>query len=297
MSFLDVFFEKYPITIIIKIEGKGVKMILDDDSFFCQTSIVEKTNDCAILRFRHDEMDGISFIRKIMKEKELFESKSNPQCSCTFPFQSTFSTFSHLYNVFHKPFLNYPNTIIKCFVKKYSLSQIKQNYRIIKTIIPSLKFSTFLCSIQCLLYYKTVQASFIKLQILHYLPQISGKNKIFSENLIIDCKNKLFSLVDFASQIQKKRKSIQSIYHIYQNYSFLSKFGSLPKEVPTWDVSFSTIPFLINVDNFEYLSKSQQFEKCSMLTLSNEKNCIFFCMSVDQSLSSIMDNFEINLQF
>ena len=315
ISFLDRFFKKYPIIIVIKIGSPRAKAL--QTKFLNKMKIIEQLNNSVIIEFDHADMDGITVIQHLLfadqgeddstllELKTLYPSRSqkteDTQESCFnyynlvkyAPSFSFISTMNHLKTTYKEPFFKYPNSRIECFSKELSLSKLQELYRGLKDKLSTLKFSTFLCALQCQIFQECTEASFLKLQILHYLPMIEGNNKIFPDNMILSFdKKKEITLFSIAEQIHNKRKSVIKIYNIWKNYAFFTKWGSIPNNIPMFDVSFSSIPFLTDFESFEFLKKSLQFEKCSVLCISNKKDRIFFCVCVDNSLSDIKQFYE-----
>jgi hypothetical protein len=298
MSFLDRFFKKYPIIIGIKIESPRAEAL--QTKFLNKMKIIEQKNNTVIIKFDHADMDGITVIQNLLfadqGEKDAYfishdkKDGVEEQKLCLdyndfikyVPSFSLISTMNHLKTTFKTPFLKYPNSNIECFSIKFSLSKLQKKYQTLKEKIPNIKFSTFLCALQCQIFRECTKASFLKLQILHYLPMIQGNNKIFPDNMILYFDNeKEDTFISIVEQIHKKRRSVMKIYNIWKNYAFFSKWGSIPDKIPMFDISFSSIPFLTDFDSFEFLEKSLQFEKCSVLCISNKKDSIFFCVCVD----------------
>ena len=190
MNFLDRFFKKYPIIILIQVESPRVETL--KTNFLHKMKIIEHTNNSVILQFDHADMDGVTVIQNLLfadeqkknnsialhhhplgdsKQEEGF--KNEQKCCLDFddflkyaPNFSFVSTMNHLRLTFKAPFLQYPNSTLECFSKELSLSKLQELYCKFKEKTPKLKFSTFLCAVQCKIFQECTGASFLKLQIL-----------------------------------------------------------------------------------------------------------------------------------
>lgn len=326
----DRFFEKYEVIVRVEIQSENLHFKIDPKLFDSKIKtwslydtillsnqnftfvdetkkliLVQKgsSDNCFQYEFNHKDMDGINFIQNIVDGfylESILSLKANlfQKCiTCIFPLLCPKMFYNHVRFSFINPFLSNPNQKIQCVRFCYSLHQIKQYYlKIKKEFIQDLKFSTFLCAIPCFLYYKKTNATFMKLQIVHYIPMMKAKNKIFPDNILLNLKslhsskkNKLNSFLFFLKKIHKKRHSSFEIYQIYQYYNAIGKYCKIPSKIIPVDVSFSTIPVPLEYDEFRFVSKSHQFEKCSMLGISNTNDILSLCFSIEENIISMLD--------
>lgn len=299
MSVIDRFFEKHEIIVRVEIISENVNSLSLDENSLIKVSKTGNKN-CIHCEFNHKDMDGVAFIQEILKDFEIPFQASSVNCfSCVVPLCFFSKMFHHAKFSFIKPFLQYPNTKLHCVQKSYMLDFLKDKYKTIqKNHVPDLKFSTFLCSIPCFLYHQETLAKYIKLQIVHYIPMIEGNNKIFPDNILLELKTlstnekNLSSFDNFLKilkEIHAKRKSMLEIYQIYQYYRFFGSCASIPSNIIPVDISFSTISIPLDYENFQFLSKSRQFEKCSMFAISNKKGKLSMCFSIDKTLLQLVE--------
>ena len=327
-SVTDRFFEKYEVIVRVEIQAEKLYFKIDPNLFDSNieelslydtilfsnkhiTSVDETKklitvqkrsyDNCFQYEFNHKDMDGIKFIQNIVEGFDMsgdYPSKASifQKCiTCFYPLFCPKMFYNHVRFSFINPFLFYPNQSIKCVRYCYSLHQIKQYYlKIKKEFITSLKFSTFLCAIPCFLYYKKTNATFLKLQIVHYIPMMKAKNKIFPDNILLNLKslqnkNVKDCFLFFLKKIHKKRHSTFEIYQMYQYYNAIGKYCKIPSKIIPVDVSFSTISVPLEYDEFRFVSKSHQFEKCSMLAISNTKDVLSLCFSMEENMISMLN--------
>lgn len=329
-SVTDRFFEKYEVIVRVEIQTESLHFKIDPslldsnietltlyDAILISnqhdTSVDETKklitvqkgsyDNCFQYEFNHRDMDGVKFIQNIVEgfkmtsHYPLKESICKKIMTCFYPLLCPKMFYNHVRFSFINPFFSYPNKSVHCVRYCYSLHQIKQYYlKIKKEFIQDLKFSTFLCAIPCFLYYKKTNATFLKLQIIHYIPMMKAKNKIFPDNILLNLKslhssekNTLDCFLFFLKKIHKKRHSSFEIYQIYQYYNAIGKYCEIPSKIIPVDVSFSTISVPLEYDEFRFVSKSHQFEKCSMLAISNTKNILSLCFSIEENILSMLN--------
>lgn len=276
MSLTDRFYKNNNLMIKLELQTK----LQDTDLEDC---LVEKREDGTYtITFSHEKKDGMTLLLHFYKGQEI-DLNYHTICSIDVDFFWT-KFFQHLYNLKHRPYFNTPNTELSfknIQIKKSTLYTIYLKYK-------RVKFSSFLCSLQVFNYFKQTQCTYCKLQIIHYLPHIKGINKTFPDVLIVPTRN----FCQILTFIDKNRKSFFEISNIYSKYNFFSNFVSLEKQPPQYfDVTFSNLPFPIQVDNFKIKYKSMQYEKSYLNTLCNDKNEIFFSFVHDSSFDEMLKSF------
>lgn len=277
MSLTDKFYKHNDLIITLKIKTD----LKDDTIDNCDIQKNTETNEY-IITFSHQKKDGMTLILHYHVHNTDF---TDPLCFCSMDIDFLcYKFFNHLHNLRHRPYFNIPNTELSyetIKIKKPSLFSIYLKYA-------KVKFSSFLCALQVFNYFQLTQCSFCKLQIIHYLPHIKGINKTFPDVLLVPT----FNFQQILTFIDTNRKSSQEISNIYQKYNLLSNFFSFKNQPPQYfDVTFSNLPFPIQVDHFEIQYKSIQYEKSYLNTLSNHKHCIFFSFVHDSSFDNMVESF------
>lgn len=281
MSLTDKFYKNHELYITLKI-----KTNIENEEFKdCHVETNENTNEYTIT-FSHQEKDGMTLLLHFYK---YYDTITFPYLSpCNFDFL-LFKFFHHLYNLKHKPYFNTPNTNLSystIIISKYKLYSIYLRYS--KT-----KFSSFLCALQVFNYFKLTNCSYCKLQIIHYLPTIHGVNKTFPDTLIVPTQH----FHQILNYIDTNRKTSSEILNIYSKYKFFSNFVSLKNQPPQYfDVTFSNLPYPIQIEDFQIINKSTQYEKSYLNILCNDKNDMFFSFVHDSSFDEMTKSFQSILQ-
>lgn len=271
MSLIDKFYTQYDLIISLMVQSK--KKIMNIENLH----IEYQDDDFYIITFSHQKFDGMALLL-------LFSNNSiSASNDCHFDFL-LINFFSHYYNLRHNAYLNTPNN-------KLSYENLTVSNILLKKIYSKFKkgkFSSFLCALYVFIYFQFTNCDFCKIQIIHYIPQIEGVNKTFSDILIIPTKNTtIFNIYNY---IEKNRKSTTHIYHIYKKYNFLSRFAS--KFNPTlFDLTFSNMSIPIQISNIQFKFKSIQFEKSYININCNDKD-IFFSFVHDSSLDGFSVKFK-----
>lgn len=265
---IDSFFKKNDIEFIIKLKTKE-KLPISKKCFS-----VEK--DIYIIYFQHSENDGIEFLKKCINYNIVIEKNC---CSIDFFWKNFFHYYRRIYT---KPFFD--EKIEKLSYHNFSIEKKDINFR------KSLYFSALLCYT----FWKKTNASFCKLQIIHYLPWITEKNKIFSDILIVPLYENI-TWLDIYNFLLQNHKTKQELWEIYKKFYFFSKFYPVEKISPNFfDISLSYIPFSFEISDFSILSKSLQFDKISACILRNKNN--YFCSIItENSISPFSTQFQENL--
>lgn len=282
MSLTDRFYRNHNLIITLKLKTK----LKENDLDGC--SLVKEEDDNYLITFSHQQKDGMTLLLHFYKENRIL-NQNFTLCSIDIDFL-WIKFFQHLYNLKHPPYFNIPNSslsYVNIKIDKSSLFSIYLKYG-------RVKFSSFLCAIQVFNYFKITNCPFCKLQIIHYLPHIDGINKTFPDVLIVPT----FNFRQILRYIDTQRKTYIEMSNIYQKYNFFSNFISLQKQPPQFfDVTFSNLPYPIQIEDFQIQYKSLQYEKSYLNTLYNDTDDIFFSFVHDSSFEEMESSFRQILQY
>lgn len=237
------------------------------------------------LSFSHDHYDLVGLLEETGFLKKVSMRKKE-QKSCIFPDIFQIHFVSHFYNLFSNPTFplvsNHPIYPDSFSVPKHLLIG---SFQQLKERIPNLQFSTFLYTMNVYVFMMENCKKTCKIQMVYHLPDVEGKNKIFSDIVCIqvDC-------VDFetiANVIQRKRLSRFRVGEIYGKYNFLSNYVSEEiKTIPTFDITFSNLPNPLSFYDVSIKKKSVQFENIYLQFLCNHTENVFFCFALTESFKN-----------
>lgn len=273
MSLLDYVFQEHPCAISLQISTSlQLPCIREKDLWIERKGIW--TYD---IHFQHDAYDLVSLLQRLkMLRDETSIEKVSYSCDC--PDALGFRFTKHFFRL-----LTAPSRVPRTLSLQYSNHVVPRS-----CLPPNCHVPTFICATQILAYHLTTKCSFCKIQILTFLPWITGKNRFFPDVLYIHTPVGV-SVKDIMNALKYQRHTRQQLYIIYQKYNLLSYFhGSIKSSFqPTFDLCYSNFPEPLFFYHAEFTKKTLQSESCYLQTFQNHKQDIVFLFAHNPDLETL----------
>ncbi len=273
MSLLDSVFQEHPCSISLRISTSLPLPCIHQK----ELSIQRKGIWTYDVHFQHEAYDLVGLLQQLHMIRD-DSSIDNVSYSCDCPDVLGFRFTKHFFRL-----LASPSRVPRTSSLRYSNHVVPRS-----CLPPDCHVPTCICAAQILAYHLMTNCSFCKIQILTYLPWITGRNKFFPDVLCIETPNGV-SLQDIMTALKNQRHTRQQLYSMYQKYNLFSNFSvsSLSSFQPTFDICYSNFPEPLFFYHAEFTKKSLQSESSYLQTFQNHKQDVCFLFAHDSDLKTL----------